>query len=564
MARNQNYKVFVVEDNDWFNKMIVHSLSQNPDITVKSFFNGNDLLKALHEIPDVITLDYKLPDTTGNVLLKKIKEFNPNIEVIIISEQDDIEIAVELLKQGAYDYLVKSPDMHSRLFNNVSNLLQKSKLEDRIEYLQKEVERKFNFSNTIIGQSKAILDIFSLLQKASSSNINVSITGETGTGKELVAKAIHYNSDRKNKAFVAVNMAAIPKELIESELFGHEKGAFTGAIEKRKGKFAEANGGTIFLDEIGEMPLGTQARLLRVLETGEFIRVGSSKVQKTDVRVIAATNRDLLQEAHKGRFREDLYYRLNSVPIRIPSLRDRQEDIPLLFRKFVIDFAERYNTTPVQLQDEEARQMIMHYPWRGNVRELKNIAEQISVLAKSKQISAAELKPFLPDAPLNNLPVLASNLPANGSGFVSETTFANERDILYKFIFDLKKDVNEMKRMFVELVNNPSAVVATQGFQDVMNDNSNLMPHDVALTNFNMNKPTPAPTPVYIQQPETVATFDHHEEVDESLNIAEMEKELIIRALKKHRSKRKDAALDLGISERTLYRKLKEYDIEDL
>jgi len=416
----------------------------------------------------------------------------------------------------------------------------------------------------IIGNAPALNHALHVAVQVANTDLSVLISGESGVGKEVFSQIIHSLSPRKHNPFIAVNCGAIPEGTIDSELFGHEKGSFTGAVDARKGYFETVNGGTIFLDEIGEMPLGTQARLLRVLETGEFIRVGSSKVQKTDVRVIAATNRDLLQEAHKGRFREDLYYRLNSVPIRIPSLRDRQEDIPLLFRKFVIDFAERYNTTPVQLQDEEARQMIMHYPWRGNVRELKNIAEQISVLAKSKQISAAELKPFLPDAPLNNLPVLASNLPANGSGFVSETTFANERDILYKFIFDLKKDVNEMKRMFVELVNNPSAVVATQGFQDVMNDNSNLMPHDVALTNFNMNKPTPAPTPVYIQQPETVATFDHHEEVDESLNIAEMEKELIIRALKKHRSKRKDAALDLGISERTLYRKLKEYDIEDL
>lgn len=416
----------------------------------------------------------------------------------------------------------------------------------------------------IIGNAPALNHALHVAVQVSNTDLSVLISGESGVGKEVFSQIIHSLSPRKHNPFIAVNCGAIPEGTIDSELFGHEKGSFTGAVDARKGYFETVNGGTIFLDEIGEMPLGTQARLLRVLETGEFIRVGSSKVQKTDVRVIAATNRDLLQEAHKGRFREDLYYRLNSVPIRIPSLRDRQEDIPLLFRKFVIDFAERYNTTPVQL-DEEARQMMMHYPWRGNVRELKNIAEQISVLAKSKQINALELKPFLPEAPLNHLPVLASNFPDNGSGFVSETTFANERDILYKFIFDLKKDVNEMKRMFVELVNNPSAVVATQGFQDVMNDNNNLMPHDASHAAYNLPaKTATAPAPVYLQQPEAVATFDHHEEVDESLNIADMEKELIIKALKKHRSKRKDAALDLGISERTLYRKLKEYDIEDL
>lgn len=419
----------------------------------------------------------------------------------------------------------------------------------------------------IIGNAPALNHALHVAVQVANTDLSVLISGESGVGKEVFSQIIHSLSPRKHNPFIAVNCGAIPEGTIDSELFGHEKGSFTGAVDARKGYFETVNGGTIFLDEIGEMPLGTQARLLRVLETGEFIRVGSSKVQKTDVRVIAATNRDLLQEAHKGRFREDLYYRLNSVPIRIPSLRERQEDIPLLFRKFVIDFAERYNTTPVQLKDEEARQMLIQYPWRGNVRELKNIAEQISVLAKSKQISAEELKEFLPDPQHNHLPVLANNLPAGGSGFVSETTFANERDILYKFIFDLKKDVNEMKRMFLELVNNPSAVVTTQGFKDVLHDNNTLMPHEAALNNYNLNsKPAPAstPTPVYIQQPETVATFDHHQEIDESLNIADMEKELIIRALKKHRSKRKDAALDLGISERTLYRKLKEYDIEDL
>jgi two-component system response regulator AtoC len=385
MLRNKNYKVFVVEDNDWFNKMIAHSLSQNPDIIVKSFFNGNDLLKALHEVPDVITLDYKLPDTTGNVLLNKIKEFNPKIEVIIISEQDDIEIAVELLKQGAYDYLVKSPDMHSRLFNNVSNLLKKSKLEDRIEYLQNEVERKFNFSNTIIGQSKAILDIFSLLQKASSSNINVSITGETGTGKELVAKAIHYNSDRKNKPFVAVNMAAIPKELVESELFGHEKGAFTGAIEKRKGKFAEANGGTIFLDEIAEMDLSLQTKLLRVLQEREVTPVGSNTAIKIDCKLIIATHQDLKKLVEEKKFREDLFFRIMGLKIHLPPLRDRGHDVLLIAKKHIEEFCQS-NQMAIKSLSEKACQKLLSYPFPGNVRELKTVIEVAVVMSDNHEI----------------------------------------------------------------------------------------------------------------------------------------------------------------------------------
>lgn len=385
MSKPRIYKVFVVEDNDWFNKMIVHSLSQNPDISVKGFFNGADLLKSLHEVPDVITLDYKLPDINGQVLLSKIKEFNPEIEVIIISEQDDIEVAVDLLKHGAYDYLVKSPDMHSRLFNNVNNLLKKSNLEDRIEYLQKEVEKKFTFSNTIIGQSRAITDIFNLLQKASSSNINVSITGETGTGKELVAKAIHYNSDRKNKSFVAVNMAAIPRELIESELFGHEKGSFTGAIEKRKGKFVEANGGTIFLDEIAEMDLPMQTKLLRVLQEREVTPVGSNTPIKIDCKLIIATHQDLKKLVDEKRFREDLFFRIMGLKIHLPPLRDRDQDVLLIAKKHIEDFCKS-NGMPVKTLTEKACRRLLSYPFPGNVRELKTVIEVAVVMSDDTEI----------------------------------------------------------------------------------------------------------------------------------------------------------------------------------
>lgn len=421
----------------------------------------------------------------------------------------------------------------------------------------------------IIGNAPALNHALNVAVQVANTDLSVLITGESGTGKEAFSQIIHALSARKHNPFIAVNCGAIPEGTIDSELFGHEKGSFTGAGEARKGYFETVNGGTIFLDEIGEMPIGTQARLLRVLESGEFIRVGSSKVQKTDVRVIAATNKDLLELSHQGKFREDLYYRLSSVPIRIPSLRDRKEDIPLLFRKFVIDFAERYKTTPVQL-DEEARALLAAYPWRGNVRELKNIAEQISVLTKNPVVAAAELQTYLTDKPMNNLPVLAHQ--QHGGSYVSETTFANERDILYKFIFDLKKDMNEMKRMFMELVNTPG----NQGTKKVFSEEDMhqvMAPRNDHSLKSGMGNlvatPQPASANPLIMQPaslnvSTGESFDLHEEVDESLNIMEMEKDLIIKALKKHRNKRKDAALDLGISERTLYRKLKEYDIEDL
>lgn len=401
----------------------------------------------------------------------------------------------------------------------------------------------------IIGNSAGLNYALNVAIQVANTDLTVLIHGESGVGKEVFSQIIHALSSRKHNQFIAVNCGAIPEGTIDSELFGHEKGAFTGAVDSRKGYFETVNGGTIFLDEIGEMPLGTQARLLRVLETGEFIRVGSSKVQKTDVRVIAATNRDLLEFTRINRFREDLYYRLNTVPIRVPALRERKEDVPMLFKKFAVDFAERYRTAPVQL-DEEAKNLLINYEWKGNVRELKNIAEQISVLSTDKNITARTLSTFLPETHTGNrLPVLAS-----GNNTTSD--FANEREILYKLFFDMRKDVTELKKMFVEILKNP--VIAQNMPDSMLHDVHDEAMHPVIIQPQNNN-----PAPVLIsKKPEE--HIQEHEEVEESLNIMHKEKELIIRALKKHKSRRKDAASDLGISERTLYRKLKEYDIEEL
>ncbi len=408
----------------------------------------------------------------------------------------------------------------------------------------------------IIGNATAVNHAINVAMQVSATDLSVLITGESGVGKEVFSQIIHSLSARKHNSFIAVNCGAIPEGTIDSELFGHEKGAFTGAVDSRKGYFETVNGGTIFLDEIGEMPLGTQARLLRVLEAGEYIRVGSSKVQKTDVRVIAATNKDLLESTYNGRFRQDLYYRLSSVPIRVPSLRDRKEDIPLLFRKFVIDFAERYKTTPVQLEDE-AKILLMNYPWPGNVRELKNIAEQISVLAGTSQIDASTLRTYLPEKNFNRLPVLA------GSAAVSGSEFANEREILYKLFFDMKKDVTELKRMFLEILKNPT-VAGQQSASFTMNELMQEMPNGDHLNL--VSNPGLQPAVIVSNQSEDMRhthteVIDAHEEVEESLSIADREKELILKALKKHKMRRRRAALDLGISERTLYRKLKEYSI---
>jgi DNA-binding NtrC family response regulator len=390
--------------------------------------------------------------------------------------------------------------------------------------------------------------------QVAATDLTVLINGESGVGKEVFSQIIHSLSSRKHNPFIAVNCGAIPEGTIDSELFGHEKGSFTGAVDSRKGYFETVNGGTIFLDEIGEMPLGTQARLLRVLETGEFIRVGSSKVQKTDVRVIAATNKELLEYTHTNKFREDLYYRLNTVPIRVPALRDRKEDIPLLFRKFTVDFAERYKTAPVQL-DEDAKNLIISYPFPGNVRELKNIAEQISVLSVNKTVSAKDLAPFLPERSFNRLPVLAH--PASSNGNTSGAEFANEREILYKLFFDMKKDVTELKKMFLEVLQHGGTTVQMPGGffnEPLLHEQKSYEVHQPVVS-----VPQGSAQPVLLNN-----DIQDHVEVEESLNIMDKEKELIIKALKKHKGKRRDAAIDLGISERTLYRKLKEYDIEDL
>jgi DNA-binding NtrC family response regulator len=396
----------------------------------------------------------------------------------------------------------------------------------------------------IIGNSPALVHALDVAIQVANTDLSVLINGESGVGKEVFSVIIHSLSARKHNPFIAVNCGAIPEGTIDSELFGHEKGSFTGAVDSRKGYFETVNSGTIFLDEIGELPLGTQARLLRVLEAGEYIRVGSSKVQKTDVRVIAATNKDLLEYTHSGRFREDLYYRLNTVPIRVPALRDRPEDIPLLFRKFAVDFAEKYKSPPVQLSDD-AKEILVNYPWPGNVRELKNIAEQVSVLSKDKIVNGEQLRKFLPETNYNRLPVLASHQQGT-----NQKEFANEREILYKLFFDVKKDVTELKRMFFDVLQNPSI-------------NNNHFRNEPILNDFREEQRPPA---IASSQPMVLNNnnnIDEHQEVEESLSIMDAEKDLIIKALKKHRGKRRDASSDLGISERTLYRKLKEYNINE-
>ena len=416
----------------------------------------------------------------------------------------------------------------------------------------------------IIGRSEKLDRALSKAIRVANTDLTVLIQGESGVGKEVISKIIHQLSARKHNTFIAINTGALPEGTINSELFGHEKGAFTGATSDRKGYFETANGGTLFLDEIGEMPLDTQSYLLRVLESGEFIRVGSSAVQKTDVRVIAATNVDLLSKVKAGKFREDLYYRLNTVPITVPSLKERREDIYMLFRKFSLDFAEKYRTEPILL-DPQSKEMINNYKWPGNVREIRNVAEQLSLLSEEKLITPERLIEVVPDIAKRNLPGQVKH----------ESENLEEREILYKVLFDMKSDIIDLKSLVFELIQRndlempnvgrlqhlqlgPSGPGQSEMYQAAngnISDSYHDRPQIVEEPIFEPGKNESVP--VIIDK----GTYDESEIVEDNLSLENMERNLISKALKKHGGRRKEAASELGISERTLYRKIKNYDM---
>jgi len=385
-----NFTVFIVEDDEWYLKMLTYHVELNPENTAVGFLTGKELLKNLHKKPDLITLDYSLGDSNANELLDKIKSFDSEIPVAIISGQENVSTAVELLKKGAYDYIVKDEDTKDRLWNIIKHLKENSGLKKEIKQLKKEVSRKYDFSKSMVGDSAPMQQVFNLMQRAINTNITVSITGETGTGKEMVAKGIHYGSKRKNGPHVAVNMAAIPTELIESELFGHEKGAFTGATAKRIGKFEEADGGTIFLDEIGDLDLNMQTKLLRVLQEKEITRVGGNKSNPIDVRIIVATHKDLMEEMQNKNFREDLYYRLLGLPVKLPPLRDRGNDIVKLARLFVDDFSQENEIEPLAINSDAVKKLLS-YDYPGNVRELKAVMDLAIVMTDGQEIRPEEV-----------------------------------------------------------------------------------------------------------------------------------------------------------------------------
>jgi transcriptional regulator with PAS, ATPase and Fis domain len=401
----------------------------------------------------------------------------------------------------------------------------------------------------IIGNSPMLNRALEVAMQVAPTDISVLVTGESGTGKEIIPQVIHQLSSRKHGEYIAVNCGAIPEGTIDSELFGHEKGSFTGASGSRQGYFEVANGGTIFLDEVAELPMQTQVRLLRVLETGEFIRVGSSKVIKTNVRVVAATNENMQQAIHSGKFREDLFYRLSTVPIQLPALKNRQEDVHLLFRKFANDFAEKYRMPAIKLSDE-AVILLQNYPWPGNIRQLKNLVEQLSVIETARDIDGIMLASYL--QPITEK---SSFLVKNDQTQES----ISERELMYKFLFDMKKDLTELKKLVLEVINNGQSVNLSQDqtalvnriYQDVYDDtpvSTRMLPPGTA-------------NEAHTTYPAAAETFEIHEEIEESLSLEDREKELIHKALEKHRGKRKYAALELGISERTLYRKIKEYQL---
>ncbi len=385
-----DFKIFIVEDDPFYGKILEHHLSLNPQCKVFRYTTGSEFLNNLHLKPNLIIIDFSLDDVTGDVLLKKVSEANSNIPIIIISAQENITVAINLLKMGVSDYLVKDDTTKDLLWNAVIRIRENQSLKKEVEDLKEELGQKFSFEKSIIGQSEKLKKVFGLIDKASKTVINVSINGETGTGKEVVAKAIHYNSDRKKKKFVAVNMAAIPKELIESELFGYEKGAFTGAIARKAGKFEEANGGTIFLDEIAEMDSNVQSKLLRVLQEREVTRIGGEDVIKLDIRLLVATHKNIATEVENGNFREDLYYRIIGLSITLPPLRERGNDILILAKHFLDEFLKDNNMPAITLSTD-AKEKLMRYSYPGNVRELKSMIDLAAVLCDGKEILAEDV-----------------------------------------------------------------------------------------------------------------------------------------------------------------------------
>ncbi|MEJ7587233.1 MAG: sigma-54 dependent transcriptional regulator [Ferruginibacter sp.] len=386
----ESYKIFIVEDDPWYGEILEYHLSLNPDYVITRFTTGKECLANMYKQPDLITIDFSLPDYTGDVLFQKIREVNNLVPVIVISGQEEIAVAVKMLKLGVTDYLVKDDNTKDILWNSVIKVKETGKLKKEVETLREELGQKFSFEKSIKGQSPALNRIFGLMEKATKTNINVSISGETGTGKEVVAKAIHYNGDRKRKPFVAVNMAAIPKELVESELFGHEKGAFTGAVSRKAGKFEEANGGTIFLDEIAELDLSLQSKILRVLQEREIIRVGGNEKVKLEVRLIIATHKNLADEVSKGHFREDLYYRIIGLPIELPPLRDRGNDVLILARHFADEFTKENKLSPITISGD-AKEKLMRYNYPGNVRELKAMIDLAVVMSNGDEITGDDI-----------------------------------------------------------------------------------------------------------------------------------------------------------------------------
>ena len=379
-----------VEDDPVYSKYLSYCIKQNPDHSVKTFVSAKQFLDDLPTDSELVTLDYSLPDMGCEKLIREIRKKQPDLAIIVISAQEDISTAVGLLKKGAYDYIVKNEDTKDRLLNTIKHIAETNKLQKEVRTLRKEIVDKFDFSNVMKGKSKAILQVFSQLEKALTTNITVSISGETGTGKELAAKAIHFNSRLKKQPFVTVNMAAIPENLIESELFGHEKGAFTGADARRLGKFEEAHGGTLFLDEIAEMDLNLQSKLLRVIQEKEVTRIGGNKVIPLSIRLIIATHKNLAEEVKKGNFREDLYYRILGLPITLPPLRERGSDVIVLAKHFIDSFCKENAMTEKSI-DSNSQNKLMDYSWPGNVRELKAVIELACVLSPGDDINTSHI-----------------------------------------------------------------------------------------------------------------------------------------------------------------------------